>query len=209
MRVRPITPELLVTELADRIEALGGRPRVAIDGAPQAGTGELAEALVEPLRLRGREVVRVRAADYLRPASLRLERGRHDPDAYYERWFDLDGLRREVLHPLGEGGSGEVLPALWDPDADRSPRLDRVELSDRGLVLLDGPFLQGAGLPVELTVHLWLPGEALERRASDEDAWKTPAFQRYSEEVGPEHLADCLVRTDRPGRPAVVDSLDG
>ena len=207
MQVRPITPELLVDELADRIAALGRWPRVAIDGAPQAGTGALAEALVEPLRLRGREVVHVRAADYLRPASLRLEHGRRDPDAYYEQWFDLDGLRREVLHPLGEGGSGAVLPALWDPEADRSPRLDRVALGERGLVVLDGPFLQGAGLPFEFTVHLWLPGSSLERRADDEDAWKTPAFQRYSDEVSPEHLADYLVRTDRPGRPAVVDGL--
>lgn len=208
MRVRPITWERLVAELADRVAALGRWPRVAIDGAAQAGTGELAEALVEPLRLRGREVVRVRAVDYLRPASLRLEHGRRDPDAYYEQWFDLDGLRREVLHPLEAGGSGAVLPALWDPEADRSPRLDRVELSERGLVLLDGPFLLGAGLPVEFAAHLWLPGESLERHAADEDAWKSPAFWRYSAEVGPERLADLLVRADRPGRPAVVDSLD-
>lgn len=209
MRVRPITPELLVTELADRVEALGHRPRVAIDGAAQAGTAELADALVEPLRLRGREVVRVRATDYLRPASLRLEHGHQDPEAYYEQWFDLDGLRREVLHPLAEGGSGKVLPALWDPEADRSPRLDRVALTERGLVVLDGPLLLGAGLPFEFTVHLWLPGRALERHAPDVERWKVPAFERYSQEVGPERLADHLVRNDRPGHPAVVDSLNG
>lgn len=207
MQVRPITPELLADELADRIETLGRRPRIAVDGAPQAGTAALADALVEPLRLRGREVARVRAVDYLRPASLRLEHGRQDPDAYYEQWFDLDGLRREVLHPLAEGGSGKLLPALWDADADRSPRLDRVELPERGLVIVDGPLLLGAGLPFEFTVHLWLPGAALDRHAADEDRWKTPAFQRYSDEVGPEHVADYLVRNDRPGHPAVVDSL--
>jgi hypothetical protein len=208
MQVRPITPRLLVDELADRVEALGRWPRVAIDGAPQAGTGELAEALVEPLRLRGREVVHVRASDFLRPASLRLEHGRRDPDAYYEQWFDLDGIRREVLNPLGDGGSGAVLPALWDPETDRSPRLDRVELGERGLVILDGPFLLGAGLPFEFTVHLWLPGTSLDRHAGDEHAWKSPAFHRYSAEVGPERLVDYLVRSDRRGHPAVVDGLD-
>lgn len=209
MRVRPITPDLLVSELADRVEALSERwPKVAVDGAPQAGTGDFADALIEPLRIRGREVVRVCMADYLRPASLRLEHGRHDPEAYYQDWFDLDGLRREVLFPLSAQGNGQVLPALWDAEADRSPRLDRVQLSEGGVVVIDGPLMLGAGLPFDFTVHLWLPGPALGRRATESEQWKLPAFRRYSEEVGPERIADRLVRVDRPGRPAVVDSLD-
>ncbi|CAM01505.1 hypothetical protein A8924_2596 [Saccharopolyspora erythraea NRRL 2338] len=210
MRVRPVTPELLVSELVERIEKSSARwTRVAVDGAPEAGTGELADALVEPLRVAGRDVARVRMADYLRPASLRLERGREDPDSYYESWFDLDGLRREVLNPLAEGGNGEVLPALWDAGADRSPRLDRVRLAERGVAVVDGPLLLGAGLPFDFTAHLWLPPAALERRTPDARRWTLPAYRRYTDEVGPERLADVLVRVDRPGRPAIVDSLDG
>ncbi|GAA2807478.1 uridine kinase [Saccharopolyspora taberi] len=206
MRVRPVSPELLVSELVDRIESVDARwPRVAVDGAPEAGTSELADALVEPLRVRGRDVVRIRMSDYLRPASLRLERGREDPDSYYEDWFDLAGLRREVLDPLSRNGTGEVLPALWDAAADRSPRLDRVRLADRGVAVVDGPLLLGAGLPFDFAVHLWLPPAALERRVT---SWQLPAFRRYADEVGPERVADALVRADRPGRPAVVDSLE-
>ncbi|QUH01716.1 uridine kinase [Saccharopolyspora erythraea] len=210
MRVRPVTPELLVSELVERVEkSQARRPRVAIDGVPEAGTGELADALVEPLRVAGRDVVRVRMADYVRPASLRLERGREDPDSYYESWFDLDGLRREVLNPLSDGGNGEVLPALWDAEADRSPRLDRVRLSERGVAVVDGPLLLGAGLPFDFTAHLLLPQAALERRTPDARRWMLPAYRRYTDEVGPERQADVLVRVDRPGRPAIVDSLDG
>ena len=206
MRVRPLTPDLLVSELLDQIEAVEAKwTRVAVDGAPEAGTAELADALVEPLKVRGRDAVRVRMEDYLRPASLRLERGREDPDSYYEDWFDLAGLRREVLDPLSPNGNGEVLPALWDAAADRSPRLDRVRLVERGVAVVDGPLLLGAGLPFDFAVHLWLPPAALERRVP---AWQLPAYQRYAEEVGPERIADVLVRADRPGRPAVVDSLD-
>jgi hypothetical protein len=205
-----VTPEALVAELAERIASVPAAPwtRVAVDGAPHSGTGDLADALIEPLRLRGRHAIRIRAADYLRSASLRFEHGRHDPDAYYSGWIDFNGLRREVLDPLAAGGTGEVLPALWDAEADRSPREDRVPLPERSIALVEGPLLLGAGLDFDFAVHLWLPGAALERHLPEEDRWKRPAFERYSAEVGPERIADHLVRTDRPGRPAVVDGLD-
>jgi hypothetical protein len=208
MRVRPVTPELLVSELADRIERRAAPwTRVAIDGAPPAGTADLADALVDPLRLRGRATVRVRTADYLRPASLRLEHGRHDPDAYYSGWFDFDGLNREVLRPLSPAGSGHVLPALWDAVADRSPRLDPVPLPAGGIAIIDGPLLLSADLPFDFTVHLWMPPEALARKTPESQQWMLPAFQRYSDEVQPQRRADYLVRVDRPGHPAVVDSI--
>ncbi len=208
MRVRPVSPGKLASELADRIDASSAqRTRVAIDGAPGAGTGALAEALVDPLRVRGREVIRVATVDYLRPASLRLERGRHDPESYYSEWFDFTGLTREVLDPLAPGGSGRVLPALWDADTDRSPRRQRVALPPGGIVLVDGPLLLGAGLAFDFTVHLWLPEAALRRRISEDLQWTLPAFDRYAAEIRPERLAGYVVRADRPGHPAVVESL--
>lgn len=198
-----------MSELADRIDALTSRSiRVAIDGAPAAGTGELADELVEPLRVRGREVVRVRTADYLRPASVRLEHGRDDPDSFYSEWFDFDGLTREALNPLSPNGNGHVLPALWDAGADRSPRMRRVRLPPGGIVVVDGPLLLGAGLAFDCTVHLWLPPNALERLTPQSQRWQLPAFARYTDEVGPERVADHVVRVDRPGRPAIIDSLD-
>ncbi len=210
VRIRPVSPALLVEELTDRIASSSARwTRVALDGAPGAGTGDLADALVDPLRVRGREVVRVRTEDYLRPASLRLEHGRDDPDVYYSEWFDFGSLTREVLQPLEDDGSGLVLPALRDADTDRSFRLDRIALQDRGVVVVDGPLLLGAGLAFDLTVHLWLPAASLERRVPEAQRWTVPAFDRYAREVQPERLADHVVRVDRPGRPAVVDSVEG
>ncbi|MDR7303422.1 uridine kinase [Haloactinomyces albus] len=208
MQVRPLTPQALVSELLDRVDTHAADPwtRIAIDGAPEAATAELADALVDPLRVRGREVIRVRTCDYLRPASLRLEYGHHDPDSYYLDWFDFNGLRREVLDPLAAGGSGHVLPALRDPDTGRSPRLERVPLPQRGVVIVDGPLLLGGELPFELTVHLWLPPAALQRRASDSQRWRLPAFDRYTAEVRPERVADYVVRVDRPGHPAAIDA---
>ncbi|RSN32950.1 uridine kinase [Amycolatopsis sp. WAC 04169] len=203
MRYRPISPALLVSELTERITTITGRRRiaVAIDGAAGAtNTTELADALVDPLRIAGHAVLRISANDFLRPASLRFERGKEDPDSRYGDWLDLGALRREVLDPLAEDGSGLVLPSLWDPVRDRATRAERVELSEGGVVLLDGEFLFGAGLAFDLSVHLWLSPGALKRRVPD--AWALPAYARYEQEVDPSALSDVVIRVDDPKHPA-------
>ncbi len=221
-RVTPVSPERLVEDLAERVAAMPGTPwlRVGIDGAPSAGPRELADALVGPLRVRGRAAVRVDAGDFLRPASIRLELGRSNPDAYYERWYDLPALSREVLRPLGPGGTGRVLPTYWNPVTDRSTRAGYVEVPPGGVLLLSGPLLLGrraladaaptscaaaTGLELDLTIHCGQSAAALERRTPEADSWTLPAFARYAEEVGPEYLADVAVRVDDPRHPAVVE----
>ncbi|MEU8401391.1 uridine kinase [Nonomuraea sp. NPDC048892] len=206
MRARPISREALVEELA---ELISGRPpgswvRVAVDGAPSARPESLADELVAPLRLRGRPVLRVSAGDFLRPASLRLEYGRTDPDAFYDDWLDAGALRREVLEPLNPGGSGRVLPALWDSAIDRAYRVPYEELAPGGVVLVDGTLLLGRGLAFEVSVHLWLSPGALERGTPEDERWRLPAYRRYEREVRPQEAADVVVRADHPRRPAVL-----
>ncbi|WP_042431893.1 uridine kinase [Streptacidiphilus anmyonensis] len=211
-QVRPLTPESLAEELAERIAELAtagsedGRAfaRVAVDGADAARPGDLADALVEPLRLRGRPVQRIRARDFLRPASLRYEFGHHDPDAYLDRWLDAGALFREVFDPLEPGGSGLVLPTLWDPATDRATRAERVPLAPGGVLVLSGPLLLGRWFPLDLAVHLRLTPAALARRTPEAERWTLPAFARYEAEVRPEESADMTVRADDPRRPALV-----
>ncbi|MGC4806339.1 uridine kinase [Micromonospora sp. DT233] len=207
MRVRPISPQRLVTELAERLVATAapGRLRVIVDGAPAAAPDALADALVAPLRALGRPALHVRAEDFLRPASVRLEYGRTNPDAYYAGWVDEPGLRREVLDPAGPGGSGRVLPSLWDARVDRASRADYVTLPPEGIVLLSGALLLGGGLPADLAVHLEMSAAALARRTDPELRWTLPAFARYAEEVAPAGFADVVVRLDDPRHPALVE----
>ncbi|WP_229401954.1 uridine kinase [Micromonospora okii] len=207
MRVRPISPERLVTKLTERLATTEapGRLRVAVDGAPAAAPEALAAALVDPLRALGRPVLHVRAEGFLRPASVRLEHGRNNPDSYYEGWVDEPGLRREVLAPAGPGGSGRVLPSLWDPRTDRASRAAYVTLPPDGIVLVSGTLLLGGGLPVDLAVHLALSPAALARRTDPELHWTLPAFARYAEEVDPAGFADVVVRLDDPRHPALVE----
>ncbi len=205
MRVRPVNLDVLVDELADRIADRPRLVRVAVDGAPAAGPRDLADALADPLRVRGRPAVRVSAGDFLRPASLRFEHGREDPDAYYDDWLDVGALDREVLARFEAGGAGRYLPTLWDPRTDRATRAPYVEVPPRAVLLLDGSLLLGRWLPFELTVHLSLSPAALARRTPPELRWTLPAFERYAEEVAPEMVADVVVRVDDPRRPAVVE----
>lgn len=211
MRARPITPAAAIGELAERIAGTvgpGGWTRVLVDGAGPADPGEWAEGLDAPLRLRGRPTMRVSTEDFLRPASLRLERGRHDPDAFYAERLDTAALRRETLDPLGVGGSGLVLPRFWDPRTDRSPRAGPVLLPPGGVLLVHGCLLLGLDLPAELRVHLHLSEAALRRRLPAELAWTLPAYHRYETEVRPARQADLVLLMDHPDRPAVLDDAD-
>ena len=185
------------------MSARPGRVRLAVDGAPPARPRTLADGVAVELRTRGRAVVMVDADDYLRPASLRLEFGRTDPDSFLDGWLDVGGLRREVLGPAAPEGSGRVLPRLWDARADRAHRDTYVELPADGVVVLVGALLLGRGLPLDMAVHLRTSAATLARRLPAEAAWTLPAYARYESERAPADEADLLVLADHPDRPAM------
>jgi len=203
LQVTPVTPDLLADEVTGLVAARPGRVRLAVDGPPPTHPRALADAVATRLRVLGRPVVVVDTADYLRPASLRLELGHTDVDMFLDGWLDVGGLRREVLDPAAPGGSGRVLPRLWDAVADRAHRDRYVELPADGVVVLAGALLLGRGLPLDAAVHLRMSEKALERRLADDERWTLPAYARYEVENTPEEIADLLVLADHPDRPAI------
>ncbi|MGW7459097.1 uridine kinase [Streptomyces sp. NPDC054797] len=176
--------------------------RVGIDGAPAAGTDVLAGELADALRSRGRPVLVVAAGGFLRPASLRFEFGRQDVDAYLSGWYDTAALWREVFGPTDPGGTGRVLPDLWDPVTDRATRSPYVELPSGGVVIVHGPLLLGHWFPFDLSVHIRLSPGALARRTEESARWTLPAFARYEADTDPASAADVVVRADDPRHPA-------
>ncbi|CCG04880.1 uridine kinase [Blastococcus saxobsidens] len=177
---------------------------MAVDGPEFADPEVLAAAIADRLPALGRAAVVVPATGFYRPASLRLEHGRTDPDARYTDWLDVGALDREVLAPTGPGGSGEYLPVLWDLTRDRAARVPRVPLPAGAVLLMPGALLQGVGLAFDVVVHLRLSPAARRRRAPVEQAWALPAYDRYDAEVDPMALADAVVLADHPDRPALV-----
>ena len=211
MRAEPIS----LSRLAERVVGLvddhpsDGWVRVAVDGAPGAAGPALASEIAALLPSRGRAVLVISAADFLRPASLRLEFGREDPDVFYAEWLDVKALHREVFDPLEPGGSGLVLPKLWDAVTDRSARADYVPLPPGGVLIVEGSLLLGLGLPFDAAVHLWLSPAALARRVPAELAWTLPAYARYEDEVGPSLAANLTARMDDPRHPALLYTAGG
>lgn len=174
--------------------------RVAVDGADVARPGELAKAVAEGLRPLGREAVVIPADGFLKPASLRFEHGKRDPDAFLDHWLDSGAMFREVFDPLEAKGSGRVLPDLWDTTKDRATRSPYVELSPGTVVIVVGNFLLGKWFPFDLTVHIHLSRGALQRRGTED--WRLAAFARYDDEVDPVSSADVVIRAEHADRPA-------
>lgn len=180
--------------------------RVLVDGPRTAQPDRLADALIDPLRTLGRAALRVRARDFQRDASLRLEYGREDVESYYGGWTDTAALRREVLAPLGPGGSGRYLPTLRNPVTNRATREEPIEAAPGSVLLLDGELLLGAGLPADLEIHLAQSPATRARRMTQEHPdwlWTLPALERYDREVAPAQLADLVIRLDDARHPAV------
>lgn len=223
---------IIATLAIGRSRLLGHACRVGVDGPWFPGTGtrtsailaasgdresdelarglaeaaDLAELIASAVRAEGGDAVRVRAEHYLRPASLRLEHGRHDPDAFLDLWLDRPALRREVLDPAVARGS--VISALRDPVTGRATRDAPTPVSAEGVIVVDGGFLVGAGLPFDLTVHLRVSAAALDRRTPPDLAWTAPAYERHRDEADPAGRAEVVVLADDPLRPAIALAPD-
>jgi hypothetical protein len=206
-RYRPIDATALSGWLAEQILAQPAGTaslRVAIDGAPAAQPDLLANAVLEPLRAGSREPVLVAADTFWRDASLRLEYGHEDVDSYLT-WLDADALRREVLEPVGPGGSGRYLPSLRDPVTNRATRQLPRTATPATVVIVHGSLLLGLGLPFDLTIHLELSPAARVRRTAPGDAWTLPAFDRYDAALAEgETAASIVIKLDDPRHPAIA-----
>jgi hypothetical protein len=201
--IEPTTPDGLADAVAGLVLARPGRTRVLLDGPAPTSPEGLAGHVADRLQVAGRAALVVLAADYLRPASVRLEYGREDPDELLDGWLDEGALRREVLDPAASGGSGRVLPRLWNPATDRAYRAGYEQLPDSGVVLLAGALLLGRGLPADVSVHLHMGAAALARRLPPEEHWTLPAHARYEAEHAPDTEADLVALSDHPTRPAL------
>lgn len=215
-RAEPVSEALLVeravslvlagfpadTDRSPRSGPPGAPVRVLVDGHPSSRPGSLADALVAPLEAAGRPVARVPVDGFLRPRSLRLERGRADPDSLLDGWIDVGALNREVLTRAVE--RQEYLPSLRDPETDRATRAGYAALAPGAVLLLDSSLGIGRGLDLDITVHLALKPATIRRRTAADEAWTVPAYERYAREI--EGVPDLVVRVDHPEHPAVVHS---
>ncbi len=203
MAYRPISPERLRIELVDALAARTGHLRVALDGAHCTQPDVLAASLIEPLGVLGRPAVHVPAERFWRDASVRLEYGHTDTHSLRHDWLDAGALRRELLDPLGTGGSGQILLSLRDPQTNRATHEPRRTASPSTIVLVSGQFLLEQELPFDCRIQLVMSPAALRRHTPPELAWTLPAVEGYELDLELADSADVIIRLDDPRHPAV------
>ena len=174
--------------------------RVLVDGHPSSRPERLADSLVTALEATGHPVVRVRVEDFLRPRSLRLERGHADPESLLDGWIDVGALNREVLHRAVE--RREYLPSLRDPVTDRATRATYASVAPGAVVLLDGALAIGRGLALDVSIHLALKAATIRRRTPEDQVWSVSAYEQYAQEIA--RLPDLTALVDHPDRPAIA-----
>lgn len=127
---------------------------VAIDGFDGAGKTHLSSELADLARTRdGRSVVRVSIDGFHRPKAERVAAGL-GPEGFYFGSYRYDAFRRYVVDSLREHGS--ITPAVWD--VARNERVNAVQIAvpPRGIVLVDGIFLQRPELSAVWDATVWV-----------------------------------------------------
>ncbi len=206
MPFTPLTPGKLDEALADWIllpaEPLGSAGTViGFDGPSEIGTVDLADRVADGLRSSGRPVIRASANWWWRPPALRLEMGREDVDMLLTGWVDSDAIRRELIAPIVLA-AGSYITRLRDPESGRSVRQEPRPAQPGAVLLLDGPFLLAAGLPLDSVVGFAVSRGAIARALPEDRTWWGPAFERYRSEYDSESQADVLLSYDHPSAPA-------
>jgi uridine kinase len=198
--------------------------RVAIDGVDAAGKTTPADELRRLLEARGRPVLRATIDGFHRPRAERYRRGPTSPEGYYRDSFDYEALRRELLQPLGPGGSRRYRSRVFDLHADEPvPGRPLRRLPEDAVLLLDGVFLLRSELNDlwDFRVVVEVDADEALRRAllRDEDLFGSPdealrryrnryvpGQQRYFGEVDPVALADVVFESTDVASPSLRTS---
>jgi uridine kinase len=147
-------------QLAAAIDARGREKftLVALDGMGGSGKSTLAAALAE---LRGAVVVH--GDDFYRPMDAE-ERARLSPAQGYDRYFDWQRLRAEVLAPLAAGRDAAYRRYDWETGALAPDEIHTV--SGSGIVVVEGVFTARPELAdyYGLVVYVDTPREESMRR---------------------------------------------
>jgi len=115
--------------------------RVGIDGVDAAGKTMLADELVEPLRVRGYNVIRASIDGFHNPREIRYRQGRNSPQGYYDDSFNHHAIVSNVLEPLGPRGNLKYRAASFDFKSDAELRTPFQSIDNEAMLLFEGIFL--------------------------------------------------------------------
>lgn len=213
----------VIAELADVIAAIRcGHPvRVGIDGVDCAGKTMLADELVEPLRARGRRVIRASIDKFHNPRHVRYRQGRSSPNGYYEDSFGTAAVLSCLLLPLGPDGDRRYKTAQFDFRTD-SPVTCAWRVTTQDAVLIfEGVFLHRPELRPhwDFTVFVDTAFDVAVQRACTRDSYLfqsqeqtrhmynkryVPGQKLYLAEQAPIKKANAVLKNDDIQNPELV-----
>ena len=181
-----------------------------MDGFCATGKTTLSRALATLLTRAGRPVIRASADDFQHPPEIRWQLGRSSPEGFYRHAIDVGALSRELLIPLGPGGSRWYRTSTYDIQALAENRSEQNEAPPGSVLLLDGLFLHTSALRSHLDVTLFVtaPFETCVRRGRERNQENRssadevealyrqrygPGFALYLEEIDPMSLASATI----------------
>lgn len=170
----------------------------------------LADELAGLLREAGRDVIRASIDGFHNSRVIRYRRGSDSAEGYFLDSFNYEALERELLRPLGPGGSLLYRRAVFDYRTDSEVGVARETAAHTAVLLFDGVFLQCPELRPHWDMVIWVDapfevtvGRAIRRDAADDgEAERLQAlYQRryvpgqlmYLERCTPKQLADVVV----------------
>jgi uridine kinase len=171
-------------------------------------------------------VIRASNDGFHRPRSERYRLGPDSPEGYYRDSFDVEALRRELLDPLGPGGSRVHRTAVFDFRTDSPVEAPRRRAAEDAVLLFDGVFLLRPELHDcwELRIFVRVRPEESLRRALVRDRellgsaddverrYRTrylPGQRLYLAEARPLDHADIVVDNDDPLQPRLSEPRPG
>ena len=191
--------------------------RVGVDGVDGAGKTVLGDELAAALRRQGIDVIRASVDGFHRPAEVRYQQGRRSPRGFYEDSYDYDALRRELLDPLGENGSGRYRIAAFDVLREAPVAVPQLVAGADAVLVLDGIFLHRPELSgaFDLTVFVRVPFEVSVPRCAGRDGGSpdpaSETVRRYVEGqrhylalCRPELAADVVLDNTDLAAPSIV-----